>query len=180
MTLPTTINLPQPEDYESDPTNFIENLITRLEDMYENLSDNVNGTIRNYADVDSSQWIPTLAGTTASGTFTYTNQIGWVHRQGIMTEVWGNIAWGATTATGFLYVELPYLATKSGGIPFVGTCITSNITYATGTTANIAATPDTYRGLIYTSGSGVGLAIMNVPASGAIDFHLRYIGISDE
>jgi len=179
MTLPTNINLPLPSDYIDDPEQFFEDLINKIDYMYENIAEHVNGSFRNNMEIDGSEWIPTLQGD-SSGTFTYTEQVGWVLRKGIMTDVWGSVSWSATTASGNLFIELPYLVTQSVGSPFVGTCITSNITYASGTNSNISAQPDTYNGYIITSGSGVGKANLNVPASGTLEFHIRYIGVSDE
>lgn len=179
MTLPVNINLPQPEDYQANENQFVEDLISKLEDMYGNVVENVNGTYRNEAEVDGSQWIPTLQGSTP-GTFTYTNQTGWCLRQGIMTDIWGKISWSSTTAAGNLYVELPYRCTKSNNSPFIGTCITSVFAYPSGNNVVINAFSDSYLGYIYTWGPGVSKTNLGVPSNGSIEFHLRYIGISDE
>ena len=147
MTLPTDIILPLPRDYknEDNPDKYTQDLVFELQNMYEQIANNVNGFIRNNADVDSSQWIPTISGTTGAGSTTYTNQIGWVLRQGIMVDVWGDLSWSATTASGNLFIDLPYIVTKSSEIPFVGCVQTSSFTYTAGDNCAINAIPSTYR-----------------------------------
>lgn len=183
MTLPTDIILPLPRDYKDalNPDAYNNDLVFDLQNMYEQLANQINGTIRNYADVDSSEWIPTLSGTTAVGATTYTHQIGWVFRQGIITEVWFDIAWSATTATGNLFVDLPYLVTKSDQKPFVGVLQPSSIAYGAGKTDLVCnAIPSTYRLEIWTTGTGVPTSNLAVVASGQLIGHCRYIGVSDE
>lgn len=97
-----------------------------------------------------------------------------------MTEVWGDITWSATTATGNLLVNLPYLVTKSSQIPFVGEVQTSNFTYTAGTNCSINAIPSTYTAAIWNYGSGIATSQQAIVAAGRLIFHLRYIGISDE
>jgi hypothetical protein len=179
MTLPNDIYLPKPDDFQRDPNKYVDNLTFQLQEMYLNIVQNVNGTLRNYADVDGSEWIPTLNGSGA-GTFTYTSQYGWVLRQGLMTDVWGDVTWSATTATGNLYVDLPYIVTKSSGSPFIGVCQPSNVTYTAGTMINISAIPGTYTGEFWTSGTGVATGNQAVVASGRLIFHVRYIGVTGE
>jgi len=181
MTLPTTIDLPSIEDKEEEDTNkYLKNLVNEIEDMYEDLAENTNGFIRNNADTDQSQWKPTLNGIVA-GTFTYTRQVGWSIRQGIYTEVFADIAWSATTATGNLYLELPYKVTRSDGMPFVGTVQPSSIAFGAGkTNLVINAIPDTYRGEIWSIGSGAATANLAVTASGRLIIYLKYIGTEEE
>ena len=180
MTLPTSIDLPLRVNYqdEEDMDRYLRDLVYELQGMYENLTENINGFIRNDADVDQSQWTPTLNGTVA-GTFTYTRQVGWSIRQGIYTEVFADIAWTATTATGNLYLELPYRVTRSDGMPFVGTVQVSNVAYL-GNYLVINAIPNTYRGEIYSVTPAGATANLAVPASGRLIIHCRYIGLSDE
>lgn len=178
MTLPTDLYLPKPEDYPKDRENYLNDLLFSIQSMYEQVAQVANGSFRNYAEVDAGAWIPTLAGTGA-GSFTYTSQYGWSLRTGIMTEVWADITWSATTATGNLYLELPYIVTKSSGKPFVGVCQTSGITYTTGSNTVISAIPNTYRGEIWNYGTGVATSNQGVVASGRIIVYLRYIGVSD-
>ncbi len=181
MSLPTDLLLPLPQDYKSDlnPDRYLNDLAFSIQSMYEQLAQVTNGTYRNYADIDSSQWVPTLNGITP-GTFTYSSQYGWVLRQGLMNDIWGDVTWTATTASGGLYVDLPYLVTKSNGMPFIGECQSSGITYTTGSYLAIHAIPNTYRGEIWCSGTGATLTRQSVRPSGRIIFHVRYIGVSEE
>lgn len=181
MTLPTDIFFQKPEDFQENPQKFINDFVFQLQSMYEQIAQNVNGTFRNYAEVDDFQWLPTLAGTTAAGSFTYVNQYGWVLRQGIMTDVWFDVSWSSTTATGNLYLELPYLVTLSDGKPFVGAIQSSTFSYGAGhTNVHCNAIPNTYRLEIWGSGSGVATSNLSVPSVGQIIGHCRYVGISDE
>ena len=182
MTLPAQIILPLRADYgdSEDMDRYFRDLVYKLQDMYESIVENVNGSIRNYADTDNSKWTPTLDGT-VTGTFTYTKQVGWSIRQGIYTELFFDIEWSATTAGGNLYVELPYIVTISDGMPFVGVIQPSSIAFGGGkTNLVINAIPDTYRGEIWAIGTGAATANLAVTASGRLIGHLRYIGVSDE
>ena len=181
MTLPSDIFFQKPEDFEEDPKKFFNDFIFQLQNMYEKVAQNVNGTIRNYADSDSSQWTPTLSGTTSAGSFTYAHQYGWVLRQGLVTDIWFDIEFSATTATGSLYVELPYIVTKSLGKPFVGTVQSSTLSYgASYSNIHCNAIPSTYRLEIWVSGTTVVTANLGVQPVGEIIGHCRYIGIDDE
>jgi hypothetical protein len=180
MTLPTTIILPLRTDYsDEDMDRYLRDLVYQIQDFYEQVAENVNGFIRNNAEVDQAVWTPTLAGTGA-GTFTYTQQAGWSIRQGIFTEIFFDITWSATTATGDLYVELPYIVTLSDGMPFVGVLQPSSIAFAPATNLVINGIPNSYRGEIWTIGSGAATANLAVPASGRLIGNLRYIGLEDE
>jgi len=180
MTLPTSIDLPLRVDYQNDEDldRYLRDLVYELQEMYERITENVNGYIRNYADVDQTKWIPTLNGTVA-GDFTYTQQVGWSIRQGIYTEIFADISWTATTSAGNLYLELPYIVTLSDGMPFVGTVQASNVVYL-GNYLVINAIPNTYRGEIYSVTPAGATANLAVPASGRLIIHSKYIGVSDE
>lgn len=180
MSLPTNINLPLRINYqdEADINRYLADLVYELQNMYENIVDNVNGFIRNEAEVDQAKWTPTLAGT-GGGSFTYTSQYGWSVRQGIYTELFADVSWSATTATGNLYLELPYRVTITNGMPFVGIIQPSNVTFA-GSNLVINAISNTYRGEIWSIGSGIATTNLTVPASGRLIIHLRYIGLEDE
>ena len=183
MTLPTDYIFPLPRDYQnsSNPDAYANDLVFDLQNMYNLIANNVNGAIRNYADVDSSEWIPTINGTGGTGVTTYTHQIGWVFRQGIMTDVWFDIEWTASTAAGNLFIDLPYIVTKSNEKPFVGVLQTSTIVYGAGKTVlTCNAIPDTYRLEIWSSGSGVVMSNVAVVGAATLIGHCRYIGISDE
>lgn len=183
MTLPSQIVLPLRVDFKSDEDldRYLRDLVFELQTMYENIAENVNGFIRNNSEVDQAVWTPTIAGRTSAGTTTYTQQVGWSVRQGIFTEIWFDVIWSATTATGNLYLELPYRVAISDGMPFVGVLQPSSMAFGAGRTyLVINGIPDTYRGEIWTVGSGVATANLGVSASGRLIGHLRYIGIEDE
>lgn len=181
MTLPQDILFPKPQDYqvEVSPKEYLDDLVFSLQDMYEQVANVANGSFRNSQETDSTQWLPELAGTTSAGSFTYVNQYGWSVRSGIMVDLYIDISWTATTATGNLYLKLPYRVTKSAGIPFVGVCQTT-LTYTAGTYCTINAIPNTYRGEFYNSGNGVAMQNQVIRNTGRVVAHLRYIGVTDE
>lgn len=183
MTLPSDIFFPydrnrilsgKPEEIES----YLRELTVNLEQMYGNLVQNINGLIR--ADFTTDDWTPILKGTTLAGSFTYSHQHGWVLRRGIIVDVWGDIDWTATTATGNLYVELPYRVAITNQMPFVGTVQSDTFAYTGGTYCVINGISNTYRGEIWNSGTGIASVNQAVTASGRVIFHLRYIGQDDE
>ena len=181
MTLPTdiTLKLLDKGEKQANPA-YVKELVGELQDMYENIAENVNGFIRNSNETDQAQWTPTLNGSTP-GTFTYDRQVGWSVRQGIFTHVWFDIKWTATTAAGYLYLELPYKVTLSDSKPFIGVVLPASISYGAGYTNMVMqAIPDTYRGAFIVTGSGLGYNTVSVPASGIVSGHISYIGIEDE
>ena len=179
MTLPLNIILPEPEDFAKDSQGYVDVLVTRLEEMYESIARSFNGSIRSELNAGSNKWTPTLSSSTA-GTFTYTNQAGSTYRQGTLVDVWGFVQWSTTTASGTLQIDLPYkVALTNSLLTFVGNCTPSGIAFASGTSCNIAAVQNTYYANIQTYGSGAASAILNVPASGTLTYHLRYLGASN-
>ena len=183
MSLTTDLNLPLPKDFKSkDKDDYLNELVKSLQSMYEKVAQNVNGTLRNSALTDSSEWIPTLVGGTTAGTTTYVRQTGWVLRSGILTDVWFDIEWSATTATGTLYLVLPYSVTKSPDEPFIGPVRTSGITYGTGFTSMVCSALQTTTNLGFgiSSSTGVATKLLTVSAVGRISGNCRYIGVADE
>lgn len=174
MTLPNDIIYPLDTDLlrEGDFTSlkkYIRLLVESLTERDRQVVDVVNGTIQMFS--------PILKGSTVAGVGTYNYQTGWYLRQGLMVDIWFDISWSAHTGTGNLYVELPYTVANSENNPFVGTLNSSNITYTAGYTAvTCRAEPNTIKCNIMQYGSGVALAVIAVPASGAISGHIRYIG----
>lgn len=161
--------------------NYLRELTVALQDMYEQITNNVNGTIRANAFTQRDQWVPILKGTAVEGTFTYTHQIGWVLRQGLIVDVWADIAWTASgAAAGNLYVELPNRVALSDQKPFVGVVQSSAFAYTGGTGIVINGIPSTFRGEFWNVGSGFTTANQAVVASGQIILHLRYIGVANE
>jgi len=184
MTIPTTIQLPlqterilsgNPDEMEK----YQRDLVFAIQRMYEDLAQGINGTIRGDPFAGSEQWQPTLNGT-SSGTFTYVHQAGWVVRQGLIVDAWFDISWNGTTASGNLYVELPYKVAISNQKPFVGTVQASNVSYTTGTDIVVNAISDTYRGEFWNVGDSIPTANQNVVGSGQLIGHIRYIGKNDE
>lgn len=185
MTLPSTIILPlQPEtflgDFES-VNNYLRELSVSLQDMYASMAANVNGDFKADSFIQRDQWTPRLAGTSSTGSFTYTHNVGWVLRKGIMTDIWFDIQWTASGgAAGNLYVELPYKVAVSEEKPFVGVCQSSGLTYTGGTGIVVNGIPDTFLGEFWNVGSGFTTANQTVVSSGQLIGHLRYIGIANE
>lgn len=183
MSLPTTITLPLPRDYKNidNPEKYLRDLVFELQSMYENLSDNINGFIRNSSEIDQSKWIPTLTDSGA-GTYTYTHQIGWSVRQGIFTQIWFDVKWSTSTATGTLSLDLPYKVTLSEQNPFVGVVQPSQVNLGVGySNVVIVAVPNTYRGEFQVTGNNIGYSNLNSPTTiGRLAGYLTYIGIEDE
>jgi len=189
MTLPTNIILPihtgriesgKPEDL----SDYFRDLIFELQSMYEDIANAVNGNIKADYNVTQGSWIPKVKGSTTPGSFTYTNQVGYSLRRGIVTDVWFDVSWTAAgTAAGNLIVELPYKVAKvstAGTKPFVGVVQPSSVTYTAGTDLVVNATPDTFDGEIWTIGDGVPTANQAVVGSGQLIGHVRYIGQQNE
>jgi hypothetical protein len=164
-----------------DVKNYFSELTVSLQDMYEQIADNTNGSIKSDAFVQRDQWTPTLNGFTTPGTFTYTHQTGWALRQGLITDVWFDVAWTAAgSATGSLFIELPYQVAVGSNKPFVGVCQPSAITYTGGTAMIVNAIPGTYRAELWNTGTSFTTETQAVVASGQVIGFVRYIGISNE
>lgn len=184
MTLPSNNIFPLINDFKSveDANKYLRDLIFAMQQRDEQIAQAVNGDIRANAFTQRENWTPILKGTSSAGTFTYSYQVGWVLRQGLMTDVWFDILWTANTgATGNLYVELPYKVATSDQKPFVGILQTATLNYGAGQSVlTINAIPGTYRGEIWSSGSTNAMANIAVASAGQLIGHVRYIGVSDE
>ncbi len=184
MTLPSNIIFPLRSDFTDlhDIDRYLGDLTFELQRMYENLAQGVNGDIRASAYTQRNQWTPILNGTTTDGDFTYDHQIGWALRRGILVDAWFDIQWTASgTATGDLFIQLPYEVANSDEKPFSSALQTSTISYGAGRTVlSINVTPNTFRGEIWSSGSGVATANVAVAAAGQLIGHIRYIGKANE
>jgi hypothetical protein len=177
MTLPTDIIYPLQTDLlkAGDPESlelYMRNLIETMTERDRQIVGNVNGTIQ--------QFTPEVFGLTTAGTGTYNGQAGWYLRQGIMVDVWFDVAWSAHTGTGFMYLLLPYKVAKSPGAllrPFIGLLEQSTITLGAGYASTFGeAEPDTFRYNLVQAGTGMTTALLALPASGRILGHVRYIG----
>ena len=192
MTLPTEWYFPpaSPKNTATPMANTAKNtansedagdFLDSLKAMYNQLALAINGQQKRSTDPGSYAWVPILAGTTTAGTFTYTQQVGFAQRTGIMTECWFDIIWTAQAgAAGNLYVQLPYQVTKSAGIPFCGTIQVSDLAFPAGTTyLTCTAVPSTYQLQIWASGDGVTTTNVPVAASGRLLGYVRYIGVQE-
>lgn len=181
MTLPTNIILPSPTTNPEDQIKYIQELVASLQRMYEDMTDKINGNFRSDYGQEGDIWTPILKGTTADGSFTYSNQTGWALRQGIMVDAWFDISWSATGgATGNLYIELPYQVAISNGMPFVGVVQPSDFAFTGGTGIVINGIQNTFRGELWNVGSGFTTARQAVVSSGRLIGHIRYIGVEFE
>lgn len=178
MTIPQNILFPEPRDDQDERAYSLE-LVKTLETMYQDMANAINGDIRGDAFGGKEKWTPTLNGST-NGSFTYTTQTGWVLRKGLFVDIWFELVWDGTAASGDLYVELPYKVANSDSEPFIGPLSPSGITFDGGSYLFITAVPNTYRGEIMYAGSGITSAEQQVSATGAICGHLRYLGVQIE
>ena len=164
-----------------DMDRYLTDLVGEIQGMYENITDNVNGFIRNNADVDQSQWVPTISSTGVKGTIIYTRQVGWSVRQGIFTELWFDIEWTASGgSTGKMYIDLPYKVTVSDGMPFIGTVQLGSISINPYTSSYVNAISNTYQASVWLSGHALPPFEANMQPSGRLIGHIRYIGLEDE
>lgn len=173
MTLPIDIIFPlRPDQIRAGGQQlelYIRDLVNSLTDMYKDVVNVVNGSLR--------QFTPVIAGRTTAGTGTYSWQSGWYLRQGLMVDVWFDVQWTAHTGTGVMYLILPYKVANSENRPFAGTLATSTLAYTAGYTATFCeAEPDTFRCNLVQYGSGVAMANFNVTAAGRLIGHVRYPG----
>lgn len=154
---------------------YLNKLVDELEENLTQINTQINGTIRSNSSEENKIWTPTLKGTTTEGTYGYSAQNGTVYRQGLIVDVWGEIAWTTSTGTGNLYVELPYVVAESSGSPFVGHAM------LTGSTSNhgVRAIPGTYRLEILVQGASIANVNANI-TNRTLRFHCRYIGKQDE
>jgi hypothetical protein len=132
MTIPFSKSFPTRktanEDQETDT--YLVTMVNEVQDAYDELARGINGEFRSSYENQRKNWTPVLKGTTKAGTFIYNHQIGWVFRQGLIVDVWGDVNFSANGgATGSLYVELPYKVGLTDQKPFVGECQSSLITY---------------------------------------------------
>jgi len=189
MTLPTNIIYPLDlsaveSNNPADTSDYIRSLVDELQRSYSLLARAINGSLKADYDVDQGSWIPELKGSTTAGTFTYTHQVGYSFRQGIMTEIWFDIAWSsAGSAAGNLILKLPYqvaMVSTSSTWPFVGVVQPSGITFTGGTDIVINAMPNTFNGEFWNIGDGFTSANQAVVGNGRLIGHIRYIGQQNE
>ena len=132
--------------------------------------------------VDGSQWKPTLKGSSSSGSFVFTSQFGYSLRQGILTTISFDLVWTSSGgASGDLILDLPYRCTLGSGLPFVGGCFTSILTYPGAQTAvTIVADPGSFNGFFQAYGGGTNAINVTAQNVGRVAGTLFYIGVEDE
>jgi len=141
--------------------------------MYRHLAGAINGS---YYDR-----VPTVSGSGTAGSPTYTTQVGYQLRQGLLVDIWFDIEWSAIGgASGNIQLDLSYKSTKVNGNPFVSAIYGSKcwyspnydyLTIVLGSDSNVAT--------IYENGAKVTaqpLTFARAGSTGAIRGHLRYIG----
>jgi len=142
MTLPTTATLPIHSDKIIEGgealDKYMKELVVTLQRQYEDMAEAINGDFKLDVLTGSSNFTPTISGSTTSGVGTYVanTQTSRVLRKGLEVEFWFDIAWTAHTGTGNLLVDLPYEVADSANFPYVGVVMAENITfsgYLTGT-----------------------------------------------
>jgi hypothetical protein len=188
MTLPTNLILPLQTDRlktgkHEDLEAYLNDLIFRIEGMYEQVAEGVNGTFHNNFLQTDEKWIPIIKDTlNSSTTFTYDHQIGWSFRRGLLVDCWFDIEWTASSGaiTGDMYLELPYKVALSDEMPFTGSLQPSSFTFTGGSEAVINAIPNTFRGEIWNTGDGFPTANQGSTSSGRLIGHIRYIGQQNE
>jgi hypothetical protein len=175
MTLPTDIIFPfRPETFNADDPkkfqDYMQQLVDKLTDMYQQIAQNVNGWIK--------PWTPSLFGVSAANV-TYANQFGWSRRSGIVTELWFDLTWTACSSGGDVGIQLPYKTAKSSGAPWVGVIQSSSSsnTFGGGYTYLVwNATPDTSEGLIVQCGSGISSTPIQLANKGGYKGYIQYLG----
>lgn len=182
MTIPSNIVLPMPPDGNE----YLRELVYRLQDMYEQIATNSNGTYL-YANADTTAsisqgiWLPKLAGISTAGTFTYTTQVGYCIRKGISVTAFFDVIYtGSSGTSGDIYLELPYKVRKSDGNPFSCPLRTNTVTFA-GNYLVGNAIPDTYRLEVWQVTTAGSSARISLPTGGGrIAGSITYIGQEDE
>jgi hypothetical protein len=188
VTIPNDIILPVPNETTTNTpeslNRYLVELVRSLEDMYRELSEGSNGDFRTSFSDENRIWTPTIKDTADSTTtFTYTRQIGWVLRKGLVVDAWFDVQWTAVaggTINGKMFLELPYKIAITDSNPFSSSVRTSTFAYTGGTSCFMDALSDTFRGDIWNSGSGFSTARQDSRSAGRIIGHIRYIGQQDE
>ena len=178
MTLPITTILPfnseQIKSGGDDLDAYLQELIFNLQRQYEDVAQAVNGDIRNDVQQGSRQYIPTVRGSTAEGAGTYTSQVGWVLRKGLIVDFWYDVVWTGHTGTGTLQLDLPYQAAETNTNLFTGTAILETLVFAGipyGIVTNNGRTMQ-----IEGSQSATTPANVAIATAGTLRGYVRYVG----
>ena len=151
--------------FSTDYAKFREEVIQELDD----LKNSVNETI--------DTWTPTIKGSGAAGTGTYTVQNGWYLRKNLVSEIVFIVQWSAHTGTGNLKLNLPFKSFKLGNAIWTGSISVSGLTYPAGTTeCNLIIDDDALTAGVVCSGTGTTRASMVIGGSGVLVGSMRYLG----
>lgn len=190
MTLPINYKFPE-INKDATPEEIslhLHDLTFELQNMYELMAQNINGSFRSNDYVDGSAWKPTVRGATNAGTITYLQQSGWVIRYGIITEIWFQVEWSTIgAASGWLLLDLPYKVTQYDsdmGNLFIGPLMSggpTGLSYPVGKTfAVISALPGTFTAKVQSGQSGAPSSEVSINSNSYISGNVRYIGVEDE
>lgn len=188
MSLPITRTIPPVPDFEDLEAvkKYLQELNFDLQDTYEVQTQNINGFFRTNANVDGSEWVPTVEGTGTAGSPSYVRQIGYVLRQGILTYCWFNVAWTSVGgATGNIRLNLPYKVTKpttstAGVNNFTGNAGSGNLNWSGRTSFGCIALADSYKLRFVGYGSGTSTTDIPIAANAFVDGTIIYVGVEDE
>ena len=186
MTIPSNITLPLHSEriLADDPKEldkYFRELIKSLQDMYSTLAQGLNGNMRTSFSAENRMYTPTLSGSLTPEDFTYTHQVGWVLRQGIIVDVWFDVLWSEVgTSAGNLILTLPYTVAVTNQRPFVGVLQPSAFAFTGGTECVITGISNTFNAEIMNTGDGFPTNNQLVVATGRLIGHLRYIGKENE
>jgi hypothetical protein len=163
------------------PVNQGENQVVyaNVTEMYETIAEGVNGVTKSSFFPQPNDYSPTLKGSTAAGTFTYTTRQAIVHRKGPLIDLWFDLSWSSQTgATGNLYLELPYLTRKFTGHPLIGAVMGGSINVSPAPSFFIAPQSNSLLGNFYLgSNTAAAYSQLSVQNSGSLNGHLRYMGV---
>jgi hypothetical protein len=146
----------------------IERLPFEIENMYRQISRQINGIVLNFT--------PLAVGNTTDGVGTYIIQNGMYILQGIMVDVYFDIQWSAHTGTGDLYIELPHISQFSDlSYPGVVLNTSGGLNYTAGyTESKIRVSSNTRHCFVLEDGSGVATQSLAVMGAARIIGHVRY------
>ena len=194
MTIPTEIILPKPSDeFDPDQKSYLNELAYRLEERLERIAIDSNGTYL-YANEAATTttaadrvWKPEVFGVSTPGAGTYTHQIGYTVRKGLVVSAFFDILWSAHTGSGNMYIELPYKvrrvnddAESTDYKPFVGSIQTSSYTLGSIDYAVVNAIPDTYRLELWSVTTAAATANIALDTVARVMGSITYIGQEDE
>ena len=120
------------------------------------------------ADYYSGSWTPVAAGSSSSGTLTYTTQVGRYILIGNQVTVWGRIAASGSTGsfTGNAEISgLPFTSSNVSGLEFDGSLV-PNAGSLVGSMPSIKLAANAATLVIWSNGTGTGFNANNLYSSG--------------